>query len=215
MFAPAPVNDTARLRVCRCIGRRVNRMIDAGHGQRDQHDCAGTYTTWRAGRRVRQSRAQPTRCAGITSRAVLTSKDKPNRNKKTDGKRQPARQPATKAAAYRRPQVRYTDEQRKAAEERARRQLEERKMNRAQRGSQSRWRLSQRPGRAVDARDGRRPAPPAATSALWSMRQGALKPCPDCDVAQKWRVKAISAFSSQQRGHAQTDVFELQDRIQR
>jgi DNA replication protein DnaC len=52
------------------------------------------------------------------------------------------------------------------------------------------------PDATVDSRDG---APDCATCGNKRFvidRSGAVKPCPDCDVAQKWRVRAVSAFSS-------------------
>lgn len=52
------------------------------------------------------------------------------------------------------------------------------------------------PNAAVDARDGSPTCATCGNKRYVVDPQGALKPCPDCDVAQKWRVKAVSAYSS-------------------
>jgi DNA replication protein DnaC len=52
------------------------------------------------------------------------------------------------------------------------------------------------PDASVDAREGTAPCKTCGNKRYIVSAAGDLKPCPDCDVAQKWKVKAISAYSS-------------------
>jgi DNA replication protein DnaC len=52
------------------------------------------------------------------------------------------------------------------------------------------------PDAGVDAREGTAPCKTCGNKRYVINPLGELKPCPDCDVAQKWKVRAISAYSS-------------------
>jgi hypothetical protein len=121
VFVPEPANDVARA-AFETYKKRVNRQLDAAVAN-DINQVAQKVTdpaTWSSAF-DKAAAANALRWDYIKS--VLTSTDKPKPEKKSDGKRQPAR--PTRGGTYTRPQVNYTDEQRKAAEERARRALEE------------------------------------------------------------------------------------------
>ena len=117
LFAPAPVNDTATA-AFEMYRRRVNRMIDPAIATEinvlasQVHDLARWTTAF-----DKAAAANALRWDYIKS--VLTS----STDKKTDGKRQSGRKPSRTGGTFRRAQVEYSDEQRKAAEERARREL--------------------------------------------------------------------------------------------
>jgi DNA replication protein DnaC len=52
------------------------------------------------------------------------------------------------------------------------------------------------PDAAVDARDGGPSCNTCGNKRFVVDARGDLKPCPDCDVARKWKVRAVSAFAS-------------------
>jgi hypothetical protein len=120
LFAPAPVNElaTAAFEMYR---RRVNRVIDATIAT-EINTLAGTVSELARWTNAFDKAAAANALRWDYIKSVLTS----STDKKTDGKRQPARKPQQRGGGtYRRTQVEYSDEQRKAAEERARRELDE------------------------------------------------------------------------------------------
>jgi hypothetical protein len=121
IFVPEPVNDAARA-AFEMYRKRVNRQLDASVAN-DINQVAQRVSTAAAWSAAFDKAAAANALRWDYIKSVLTSPDKPKPEKKADGKRQPARQ--TRGGTYTRPQVNYTDEQRKAAEERARRALEE------------------------------------------------------------------------------------------
>jgi hypothetical protein len=121
IFVPEPVNDTARA-AFEAYKKRINRTLDASVAN-EINQVAQVVTAQNAWTAAFDKAAAANALRWDYIKTVLTSADKPKPEKKADGKRQPARQ--TRGGTYTRPQVNYTDEQRKAVEERARRALEE------------------------------------------------------------------------------------------
>ncbi len=124
VFTPRPVNDTARLAFDE-YRRRVNRTLD-GHIAAEINALAAQVTDpahWVAAF-DRAADANALRWDYI--KKVLTTASRPDPDRKRrggkDGKRGQAS--SRQGRTYSRPQVEYTDEQRAAAEERARRELE-------------------------------------------------------------------------------------------
>jgi hypothetical protein len=120
VFTPAPVNDTAK-HAFELYRRRVNRVIDPAVATEINglSEKIVDVKRWDAAF-DRAASANALRWDYL--RSVLTS-DKPE--KKNDAKRPSA--PKTGRTTYRRQQVEYDDEQRKAAQERARERLKNRK----------------------------------------------------------------------------------------
>lgn len=117
LFAPPPANDTAAA-AFDIYRRRVNRIIDPAIAN-EINALAATIqdkTRWTTAF-DKAAAANALRWDYIKS--VLTS----STDKKSDGKRQPSRKSPRSGGTFRRAQVEYSDEQRKAAEERARREL--------------------------------------------------------------------------------------------
>jgi hypothetical protein len=126
LFAPPPVNDTAKA-AFELYRRRINRILDASVAT-DINVVAEKVTdlaTWTAAF-DKAAAANAMRWDYIKSVLTSARDPKPGRDARINdnGKRQPARQTGRPGGSFRRPQVQYTDEERRAAEERARRELE-------------------------------------------------------------------------------------------
>lgn len=118
LIAPAPVNEVAKA-AFEMYRRRVNRVIDATIAS-EINTLAASVSELARWTNAFDKAAAANALRWDYIKSVLTS----STDKKTDGKRQPARKPSGRSSTYRLPQVQYTDEQRKAAEERARRALQ-------------------------------------------------------------------------------------------